>query len=200
MDTVPSEYFRPLEPPALNEMAKASFTEDFSHLKLTEKLGKGAYKECFAIEGDPEHVLLVCISPHQYEANMLLEEQQILLKLSNLGIPCANYLKFGYYKSRGAVLMKRYAAGTRSSYRCTHDALLATCTEKTVESLRKLERVLEDTGLYISDLQFLIDHDGSWVVSDPLAVHMKLSSSNTLQLQTIRDFIITVREILHGYR
>lgn len=151
---------------------------------LGARLGRGSYKQVYAVKGHDDLALALSLCSlaawdegykRDYQ-NMFEEERGVLHQLKGMGIPAVEVLATGVVHSHkyrdkvadassfGAYLMPRYAASNRSD---GAEHLERVIGENTVSSLLKILKGLDNYGIGIWDLQFLLDENGGVVINDP---------------------------------
>jgi hypothetical protein len=140
--------------------------------KIAEKLGSGAFKDVYAVEGHPELALGI-FERNQNGAwgnkdNLLQEEKDMLDKIAAVGVPTATILEINTYDGKKAYLQKRYDTANRAPDWQTKR--WEDLSETSIEDCHKIEAALVAAHLNVSDAQFLIGKDGHVVLSDPLSI------------------------------
>lgn len=147
---------------------------DFDGSLLGEELGAGAFKTAHAVKGHPDLVLVY--RRWETEENAIYgtrEEFDAYRKLIEAGVPVAQIyamvrFKFNEGDIRVGHLMKRYPYASKGS---TLEQIGRSATPHSLQSLRTIYERLREAKLWVGDMQYLIDHDGTWLVNDPGSVH-----------------------------
>lgn len=146
---------------------------DFRGEFLAEELGSGAFKTAHAVHGRPD--LVVVYRCWESEGNAIYGTEEEFKAYSTLiaaGVPVAQIYAAVRFRIGADIrvghLMKRYPYASKGS---TLEQLGRAATPHSLQSLRTIYERLREAKLWVGDMQYLIDHDGSWVVSDPGSVH-----------------------------
>jgi hypothetical protein len=128
------------------------------------------------IRNRPNRILLTLTDEYP-DAGTLLYEIDTLERLNYYGIPVPKmwgpYRVMAGGRKSAAVMMKRYAFHDRDFAWQDLDTKLikkaiSVLNDKTLKDLLRIREILEENRMVIDDIQFLFDHDGSLVVTDPL--------------------------------
>lgn len=134
-------------------------------------VGFGVYKDTYIVEGHPDVVIVVCRVASDGFGGMdisdLRNEVKMLRRLGSFGVPVAEVISVGMNGGRPAMLMKRYVGGSKDSEKHAHVSVVS---KRSISDLYRIAASIERHDLYVDDIQFLYDKDGSVVVADPLAV------------------------------
>ncbi len=147
------------------------------HYKIAEKLGNGAFKDVYAVEGRPD--LAIGIFERNQnggwgnKTNLLEEEKAMLDRIAAVGVPTAIVLEISTYDGKKAYLQKRFATANRAPDWGTKR--WEVLNETSIEDCHKIEAALVAAHMNVSDAQFLVGSDGHVVLNDPLSI----SVSNT---------------------
>lgn len=162
---------------------------------LGEHLGSGGHKDVFALLDSPAEVIAI-LKPSA-PADILREEVALLRKLRRAGLPAAETVAETTHGSQPALVMKRYAEGSKAIVRISgkRPAIVGSSAHLNERSIRDLERIratMQRRQIRVSDLQFLIGRDGRVVIADPLDVTLGKPPTRT-NLQTIELMIRAAR-------
>jgi hypothetical protein len=139
--------------------------------KIAEKLGNGAFKDVYAVEGHPELAIgILARNPGAWgnRPNLLNEEKAMLDRIAAAGVPTATILEISTYNGQKAYLQKRFATANRApDYNTKRWEVL---NETSIEDCHKIEAALVRSHLVVNDAQFLIGADGHVVLNDPLNI------------------------------
>jgi hypothetical protein len=140
------------------------------HIVLGEKLGSGGTKDVYAVTGRRDLVLCV-LKPGRPEL-LALQERARIQKLRAAGLPTVSILGTTSYEGRPVLIEKRYAQGSKEIVKLVDGRVCQIgrselLNKKSIEDLSRIRRALRSGPIKIDDLQFLIDADGSMVISDP---------------------------------
>jgi hypothetical protein len=140
-----------------------------ANLELGEELGSGGEKNVYAIKGRDD--IAIGIAKPGVSAERIAQEVAELDKLSDLGLPVVEVQAVVSYRGRPALLMKRYAQGSKTVVRTIKGRVKVVGSssffnERSVKDLERIRDSMEKIPLWIDDLQFLIGEDGSIVVAD----------------------------------
>ena len=136
---------------------------------LGEILGAGVEKTAFAFGDD--HVIVVYKDREAREARSgevysdPVYQQATLAELDRLGFPTAKIQAEFDFNGQKAFLQDRYVANNRDLGRV--DASGRLLNRNSIASLETIRSLLLSKDAAISDLQFLIDKDGRFVIADP---------------------------------
>ncbi len=169
----------------------AEYVGVFQNATLGKKLGEGSEKDVYSLVEHPNVVMGISTSEDVEGAiGRLREEVNLLNTLALMGIPVAEVIGIIDYKGRAAVVMTRYAEGSKgivtndkenfnAPVRVGNSAHL---NAKSIEDLNLIMKKFQKEDVQIDDIQFLIGADGTVVVSDPLAVRKGKATPNMLQM------------------
>ena len=141
---------------------------------LGEVLGTGVEKTAFAFGDD--HVIVVykdleSRAPRSGEVYSDPEHQQATLaELGHLGFPIAKIQAEFDFNGQKAFLQDRYVANDRDLSRADASGQPLSRTllnRNSISSLKTIRGLLLSKDVAVSDLQFLIDKDGRFVIADP---------------------------------
>ncbi|MGO4129783.1 DUF4781 domain-containing protein [Inquilinus sp. YAF38] len=139
---------------------------------LGPRLGAGDFKTAFAF-GD-KAVLVVRSAKHDETTISGFKEMAMLNQLDEAGLPVARPLGLIRVGGRPALLVDRYVAGSKDMLDRTGNTVVDTSrlNENSLLSLQRIRLAMQMRKIDIRDVQFLMKEDGSFVVADPVAVHM----------------------------
>ena len=136
--------------------------------KIAEKLGNGAYKDVYAVEGHPELALGILRAQWQKQANVLEAEKAMLDKIAAAGVPTATVLEISTYNGQIAYLQKRFATANRApDWNAKRWEVL---NQTSIDDVHRIEAALVQAHMNVSDAQFLVGADGHVVLNDPLGI------------------------------
>ena len=143
--------------------------------KLGKMIGGGGEKDVYAIDGRDDVVIGVVRERGPAAAERLNKEVQKLKELADLGVPTVEVIQLTEYEGRPAVVMKRYAEGSKTAVKTIKSRVrivgeIEYLNERSIQDLERIRQTLEQTPIRIHDLQFLIGEDGSVVVADAIDV------------------------------
>jgi hypothetical protein len=128
-------------------------------------LGDGVCKTVYAVKGHDDRVLAVAKSLF---GGALTRELDALGTLEDVGIPTPKIYVVGRTREgRLATVMARYATGSKDP------KVWQYLNRKSLSDLSRISEELGKRHLAVKDLQYLVAHDGSLVVADPLSVAKK---------------------------
>lgn len=172
---------------------------------LGRELGRGASKTAFELRARPDRVVVIHRDSGRGDLETATDERERLDKLIKAGVPTAPILALGTVNIPtfsydhnlnggiyGAQLMKRYASSNRCNRREV-DRVVGLLNERSIASATAIYEALVEADLYVFDLQFLIDEDGSVVVSDPLDVQ-KMNAGRIEETREVCEEIIAGAE------
>lgn len=153
-------------------------------------------KEAFEVKGNENQALIIRIN-RPPGAGPIWKEVARLKQFAEAKIPAAEIIDCGFYHLKGvkspAILMKRYATGSKVLLRMQGGSVIFTenweqnikkyfeeaeqC-ENGIQSLHKIKSYLSHKKQGIDDIQFLIDHDGSFVINDANEMGAKYLDNN----------------------
>ncbi|MCA9202349.1 MAG: RHS repeat-associated core domain-containing protein, partial [Planctomycetales bacterium] len=143
-----------------------------------EQIGQGAIKAVFEVEGAPDKVMLVSKFDDPAEfARVVKQESAVLQDLASKGLPVAEFEQITV-NGRLALLQKRFVANSKDIVRGKVDPGLL--NQNTLDDLGKIRTTLQQQGIAVEDLQFLIDADGRVVIADPGEILSRLRQNGTL--------------------
>ncbi len=151
----------------------------FQNAKLGEPVGKGAEKVVHELPEHPNVVIGISEDPDLEAAiDRMSKEVGLLNELHAVGIPVTDVIGVVKYKGKAAILMRRYAEGSKSTvgtdktrgFRPIRVGNSAHLNARSISDLLRIKSKLEEDNVRIDDIQFLIGSDGSVVLSDPLSV------------------------------
>lgn len=145
---------------------KKYWAKNLSSVEAGKYLGKGVFKRCWAVSGEPGKVLLVS----QNEDDWTMErELDSLKKLKKLGFPTVEYIETGrYMEIFSAGVMRRYYCSNRDRNKIKR--LPIKCINKIMKNLDKLYTQIKKKRIEMVDLQVLYDLDGSVAINDPMSI------------------------------
>ena len=119
----------------------------------------------------------------QADEALLIKEMGMLKQLDDLGLPVVK-VEAVTVDGKVGMLMDRYAQGSKDIVKKQGDNILPVAgadisllNERSIQDLKRIQRMMADKKIKIDDLQFLIGKDGSIVIADPLEVHTNTSPS-----------------------
>jgi hypothetical protein len=162
--------------------ARAQDALDDRYKPTSEVLGAGDYKVAFGVEGHPD--LVVAIAKYDdasstFMKEKLAKEKADLETLERAHVYVTKVVAVGTIGGKAAIVMKRYASGTKAPD--WSESRWSLLNETSVLELKKIERALLASGLEIQDLQFLVDPEGHVVVADPEAVGEHVASPSDVK-------------------
>ena len=165
---------------------------------LGPRLGAGDFKSAFAF-GDKA----VLVIRQAKNGNLVMpgfKEMAMLNQLDEAGLPVARPLGLIRVGGRPALLVDRYVASSKDMLDRTGNTVVdaSRLNENSLLSLQRIKLAMQMRKIDIRDLQFLMKEDGSFVISDPVAVHMG-SEPSSEALETI-DKLIAATEAKLGHR
>ena len=89
---------------------------------------------------------------------------------------------------RPAMLLDRYVGSSQDMLEGTRVADTSRLNENSLLSLQRIKLAMQMRKIDIRDLQFLVKSDGSFVIADPVAVHMG-SEPSAEALETLDNLI-----------
>lgn len=139
---------------------------------LGPRLGAGDFKTAFAF-GD-KAVLLIRQAKNGNLVMSGFKEMAMLNQLDEAGLPVARPLGLMRVDGRPALLVDRYVASSKDMLDPTGNTVVdaSRLNENSLLSLQRIKLAMQMRKIDIRDIQFLMKEDGSFVVSDPVAVHM----------------------------
>jgi hypothetical protein len=127
---------------------------------------KGGTSQVFEVEGRPD----LLVKPG---GGRLLQEARSMIELESLGIETAYAGVRDVGGTRGLVLRKVESVGSKDIIGRTEQALnppqnTEVITQRTIDDLENIQRILEAKKANIGDFQFLVrKSDGAVIVNDP---------------------------------
>jgi hypothetical protein len=151
---------------------------------LGPRLGAGGFKTAFAF-GDKALLIL-----RKGDLMPSFKEMAMLNQLDEAGLPVARPLGLMRVDGRPALLVDRYVANSKDMLDRSTGAVADTSrlNENSLLSLQRIKLAMQMRKIDIRDLQFLVKEDGSFVVADPVAVHLGAEPSSEA-LETLDKFI-----------
>jgi hypothetical protein len=152
----------------------------FRNAKLGRKLGEGGNKTFFAVVDNDE--IAIGVLKKRAGLSELQKELTMLRQLEAEGLPTAEVYGITTSRNDYAVVMKRYAEGSKTAVKLVGDRVQivggsAFLNERSIRDLEKIRSILEEKRIRIDDLQFLIGHEGDIVIADPLELLPGLAPS-----------------------
>lgn len=139
--------------------------------------------------------VVVAVAREGVTADRLDGEFSTLRKLGEMGLPVVEVIGQTEVNGRPAIIMKRYAQGSKDVARTINGRVKLVgesrfLNSRSIQDLRRVKMVLEQTPLWINDLQFLIGEDGRVVVAD--AIGFEIQQPSKANLSTIDRLIQAV--------
>lgn len=141
---------------------------------LGEILGAGVEKTAFAFGDDHVIVVYKDLDPREPSSNEVYSDpghqQATLAELGNLGFPIAKIQAEFDFNGQKAFLQDRYVANHRDLDRADASGQRLRRTllnQNSISSLKTIRSLLLSKDVAVTDLQFLIDKDGRFVIADP---------------------------------
>jgi hypothetical protein len=131
-------------------------------------IGAGQSKDCYEVQELPDIVALV--GP----LDVLRSERWYLGRLRNMGIPVPETKGMTKIKING----KKYHCLLQERMACALEE--GTLGARAVRSLKRIRALILKHQIWVLDLQFLLDWDGSVVVHDPYMVRKVKSQGQAL--------------------
>lgn len=165
---------------------------------LGPRLGAGDFKTAFAF-GD-KAVLVVRSAKHDETMISGFKEMAMLNQLDEAGLPVARPLGLIRVGGRPALLVDRYVASSKDMLDRTGNIVVdpSRLNENSLLSLQRIRLAMQMRKIDIRDVQFLMKEDGSFVVADPVAVHM--GSEPSSEALGMIDKFIDATEAKLGHR
>jgi hypothetical protein len=175
----------------LAQSALAQDTPLSDRYRIAEKLGSGAFKDVYAVEGHPELALGI-FERNEHggwgdKTNLLQEEKAMLDKIASKGVPTATILEISTYDGKKAYLQKRFETANRAPD--WQQKRWEVLNQTSIDDCEKIEAALKSGKLNVSDAQFLIGKDGHVVLSDPLSVTDLTDAPNQSSAKSVLDNI-----------
>lgn len=167
--------------------------DPFKDVVAGDKIGAGGNKDVFAIVGREEFVIAVL---RKGPPEALDAELDLLMRLQARQLPTVEIVGKTTYQGRPAVVMKRYAIGSKNIVRTVEGKPRIVSREQgrllnatSVRDLDAIEATLKQEEVRVNDLQFLIGEDGRVVIADPLNVEIGPgpSATNLRMIRLLRD-------------
>jgi hypothetical protein len=148
-------------------------------------ISEGNYKQTFTTD-DPGLVVRVVktrtstgeVLDRAAQQRVLDEEGGMLARLDRDGVPAMKVVARGTVEIDGQVraadVSERYAAGSKgpgNDAGTVNPDFLRYANETTVQDLARIRTTLDQKGLVVADISFLIKSDGHVVVGDPLGIY-----------------------------
>jgi hypothetical protein len=146
---------------------------EFKDVKLGKELGSGGNKIVYEVPGRED--IAIAVLEKGRPANAIDKEIELLNDLKEQGLPTVEILGKTTHNGQPAVVMKKYAQGSKDLVRVENKNIKrigesTLLNEKSVKDLKAIKSIMELKKIKINDLQFLIQKDGTIVISDPLGV------------------------------
>jgi RHS repeat-associated protein len=141
-----------------------------SRNQLGELLGSGGNKDVYAF-GENQ---AVGILKEGKKDSLIIDELQILKKLTELGIPTVK-ARLASIDGNAGMMLERFAQGSKDIVKLKDGTIRTVGTssllnQNSINDLTSIRKLMVDNKIKIDDLQFLISSDGKVVVADPLKV------------------------------
>lgn len=171
--------------------AAEALSARYQDAPLGPRIGSGGQKIVYALRDEPD--LVISILKPITDPKVIAEEAAMLAQVEAAGLPVAKHVCQTTHGGVPAAVMRRYAEGSKTTVR-NIDGCMTTVGEsrhlnqRSIDDLEQIRQTMVDRGIRISDLQFLIDHDGAVSISDPLEIKVGTPPSRT-NLKTIELLI-----------
>lgn len=159
--------------------------------QLGPRLGAGFFKSAFAF-GDKALVIL-----RRHDLLPGFKEMAMLNQLDEAGLPVARPLGLIRVGGRPAMLVDRYVGSSKDMVKGDTVMDASRLNENSLLSLQRIKLAMQMRKIDIRDLQFLMKQDGSFVISDPVAVYRGVEPSSEA-LKTL-DNLIAATEARLGH-
>ncbi|MCC6370900.1 MAG: hypothetical protein IT236_07850, partial [Bacteroidia bacterium] len=164
------------------KLINTPYLKQYLNIRLGERLDKptdtsisSMMKEVYVVEREPDKV--IAILKDASEIVRLNQELELLTELENMGIDVVEVIGRTKHHGKDAIIMKRYSKSSKSILDLVDNKLKIVgpyeANSLNINSLRSLQKIqakLLENAIAISDLQFLIEADGTFVLNDPLGV------------------------------
>jgi hypothetical protein len=157
-------------------------------------VGRGAYKNVFAVKGRPDLVVAVFREKDASHNEQFKAEIDGLRKLREIGVPTVEVVGVGRTRSGlKTMVMRRYVASSRDHnqfQRPLRDEFLSRINENTTRDYQLIKQKLKKADLSVHDAQVLIDKTGHLILHDPLRVE---SGFDGFQVRGLPDNVTRAR-------
>lgn len=160
--------FEPNSKDCFDEALLQTASPVVSEAVIGPHLGTGGFKVAFGF--GKQHAIVICKGK---DGEVELDREIGLInQLKDRGIPVVDVVGKTKVSGYSAMIVRRYAEsnsniGDKVSGAIYDNSIL---TEKSLLNLRNIRNKMIESNTTITDMQFLIDKDGTFVVSDPIGV------------------------------
>jgi|GEM_PF-2338316 len=142
---------------------KGLFRPKYIDVKLGKRLGQGGKKFSYVAADDPSIAVLKMKKDGQ-DPKDLIEEIGYLIDAKKAGLPVVEFDGMSMHDGTFSMIMDYYAGGSLKLL----DETPSTLNINTLEDLAAIKKKLLNDGLYVGDIQFLVDADGKVFLADPM--------------------------------